>query len=469
MHRPNIVFILTDDLTTNLMTPRFMPSLWALSERGATFSSYFVSDSLCCPSRASIFTGRFPHDTGVYTNVGPAGGYATFNARGDQNSTLATDLQARGYRTALMGKYLNRYRTDDPAAPGWDVWDVANWGYPEFNYTLNQNGRRVRYGGPHARGKDNYLTDVLSRLGDSFVSHTAAEHHRQPFFLELATFAPHSPYTPAPRYASLYPGLRYPKTPAFDAANRHPPGWLRGQPPLSASGRREIRVDFRKRAQAAKSIDLMIGSLVRTLRRARELNNTYLVFSSDNGLHMGEHRLRPGKLTAFDTDIHVPLVVVGPGIRAGTHIGAFAENIDLRSTFDALAGTHPSEPVDGRSLTPLLFGSKGRARPPPGWPQGVLVEHRGPDLSDAGPDRPEPFSGNPPSYVALRLASALYVQYAAGGHEYYNLARDPYELDNVYSSLSVRVRRGLRREVARLEGCHDRPACSEVRAPAGLP
>lgn len=464
-HRPNIVFVLTDDLSPNLVTPRFMPNLWALEGRGATFKRYFVADSLCCPSRASIFTGRFPHDTGVYTNVGPAGGYRTFNARGDQNSTVATDLHTIGYRTAMMGKYLNRYHTSDPPAPGWSVWDVADWGYPEFNYTLNQNGRQVRYGGPRAGGKDNYLTDVLSRLGTHFISHTAATHRAQPFFLELATFAPHSPYTPAPRYAGLYPGLRYPRTPAFDAANRNPPDWLSGQPPLSAASRREIQADFRKRAQAVRSVDDMIGAVVRTLRRVGKLRNTYFVFSSDNGLHMGEHRLRPGKLTAFDTDIHVPLIMAGPGIRTGTQVSAFAENIDLRSTFDALAGTHPSQAVDGRSLTPLLLNSGRGAAAPRGWPQGVLVEHRGPNAKDAGPDYPEPLSGNPPSYVALRTANALYVQYATGGREYYDLSSDPYELDNVYSSLSPGLKAALAREVATLESCHDRPACSQVRAP----
>ena len=117
--RPNIVFVLTDDLSPNLVTPRFMPNLTALERQGATFTNYFVSDSLCCPSRASIFTGRLPHDTGVYNNTGPNGGDKAFNAHGDQNSTVATDLQAAGYRTAMMGKYLNRYHMSTPKPPGW--------------------------------------------------------------------------------------------------------------------------------------------------------------------------------------------------------------------------------------------------------------------------------------------------------------------------------------------------------------
>lgn len=462
--RPNIVFVLTDDLSRNLVTQQFMPHLVALEHDGATFTNYFVSDSLCCPSRASIFTGRLPHDTGVYSNTGPNGGDKAFNSHGDQYSTVATDLSAAGYRTAMMGKYLNRYHMSTPTPPGWTNWDVADWGYPEFNYTLKENGKVVHYGGPKEKGKDNYLTDVLSGLADKFVTGMASNHPSQPFFLEVATFAPHAPYTPAPKYANLYSGLKYPKTPAYGVANTDPPDWLADFPKLGPKAQAEIAADFRLRAQDVKSVDDLIAKLIATLRKTGALSNTYFVFSSDNGLHMGEHDMMPGKLTAFDTDIHVPLIIVGPKIPADLRVSAFTENIDLRSTFDALAGTKPSEAVDGRSLTPLFLG---RAAPggPAGWPQGVLVEHMGPvqDMPDE-PDVPEPYSGNPPSYIALRTASALYVQYKDGEHEYYNLRKDPYELHNVYVSLSAKVKSTLRSEVARLEACHNAPACSQVKS-----
>ncbi|HWD23939.1 MAG TPA: sulfatase [Acidimicrobiales bacterium] len=463
--RPNIVFVLTDDLSPNLVTAQFMPNLWALEQQGAQFTNYFVTDSLCCPSRASIFTGRYPHDTGVFNNSGADGGYGAFQANGDEYSTVATDLHTAGYRTAMMGKYLNRYQTNDPPGQGWDAWDVANWGYPEFHYDLNENGRIVDYGGAHRPGKVNYLTDVLSGLADSFVTNTTTNHPSQPFFLEVASFAPHEPYTPAPRYADLYPNLTYPVTPAFDAATIHAPSWLGDRPPITPSQLGVIDTAFRKRAESVKSVDDLIGSLTATLRQTGQLANTYFVFSSDNGLHMGEHRLMPGKLTAFDTDIHVPLVVVGPKVSAGSNIQAFAENIDLRSTFDALAGTQPSEAVDGRSLTPLLIGPAGPSAVPSGWPKGVLVEHHGPDGASAGPDRPAPRSGDPPTYEALRLSNGLYVEYATGEREYYDLATDPYEIDNVYSSLAPQRIVALHRELVALENCHDSPSCSQVAVP----
>ncbi len=366
---PNIVFVLTDDLSANLVTSRFMPELAALSRQGTSFSNYFVTDSLCCPSRASIFTGRYPHDTGVFNNSGSDGGYTAFNRHDDEASTIATDLEAAGYRTAMMGKYLNQYNPTEPPAPGWDTWDVAGWGYPEFNYDLNETGRRVHFGGAQARGRDNYLTDVLSSLAGSFISQTVKKYPGKPFFLEVASFAPHSPYTPAPKYSHLYPGLRYPKTPAFDAGAVNPPSWLGHRAPLSERQLAADTEDFRLRAQAVKSVDDMLRHLMAVLKSTGRLSGTYFVFSSDNGLHMGEHRLAPGKLTAFDTDIHVPLIVVGPGVRRGYVATSFAQNIDLRSTFDAWAGTRPSETVDGRSLVPLL-SARGPGAPPRGWPEG---------------------------------------------------------------------------------------------------
>jgi N-acetylglucosamine-6-sulfatase len=459
--RPSIVFVLTDDLSDNLVTQEFMPNLWGLEHNGTDFTQYFVTDSLCCPSRASIFTGRYPHDTGVFGNTGSDGGFNAFNAHGDQTSTVATDLERAGYRTGMMGKYLNRYEPKDPPAPGWDEWDVTgNQGYAEFNYNLNENGRIVHYGGAEAP-TDNYLTDVLSARADHFVKTSAEAAHRSPFFLEVATYAPHSPYTPAPRYADLYPGLTYPRTPAYNTANTDAPGWLAKEPPLGARENTLINKAFRARAQAVRSVDDMIGRLVATLKSTGVWNNTYLVFSSDNGLHMGEHRLRPGKLTAFDTDINVPLIVVGPRVPQGKVIASFAENIDLRPTFDAWAGTMPNEAIDGRSLEPLLAD----ATPPADWPQGVLIEHHGPDGDPHDPDYPALNSGNPTTYEALRLNGSLYVEYGDGEREYYNLLTDPYELHNTYGDLRPAYRQELHAELTLIEQCHDAPACSDITTP----
>ena len=473
--RPNIVFVLTDDLSENLVD--YMPHVRALERRGATFSNYFVTDSLCCPSRTSILTGLLPHDSGVYTNTGSDGGFATFVRHGDTAKTFAVALQHAGYRTAMMGKYLNGYVTGFRAAGrayvprGWDEWDVGGNAYSEFNYKLNQNRRVVRYGGT-ARS---YLTDVLSRLASSFIrrsSRGARPDGRNPFFLEVATYAPHAPYVFAPHDARRFADIQAPRTPAFDENDVvGNPRWL-DRPPLDAAEIAQIDRDFRWRVRAVQAIDRMVEGLEKRIEDEGLAGNTYFVFSSDNGYHMGEHRLSPGKMTAFDTDIKVPLVVVGPGIRPGMKIDALAENIDLAPTFERLAGLTPPPTVDGRSLAPL-FG----LRPPGDWRRAVLVEHHGPDVDPQDPDFPDPGSGNPPSYEAMRLARAVYVEYQDGEREYYDIATDPYERRNVYASLDASQRASLHDQLAAIARCHGAASCSTAdrllpgspSAPRGVP
>jgi arylsulfatase A-like enzyme len=190
-----------------------------------------------------------------------------------------------------------------------------------------------------------------------------------------------------------------------------------------------------------------------------EQNNTYFVFSSDNGYHMGEHRLRPGKMTAFDTDIRVPLVITGPGVPAGRTVDQIAMNVDLCPTFTDLAGATAPADVDGRSLAPLLRGQTVE-----GWRAAALVEHRGPHIDRSDPDMIDlyehgPFSGNPTTYEAIRTQTAVYVQYVDAEREYYNLATDPDELHNAFASLPDAVKTSLRHTVDALKRCRGAQRC----------
>jgi N-acetylglucosamine-6-sulfatase len=460
--KPNIVFVLTDDLAWNLV--QYMPHVRQLQSRGTTFTNYFVTDSLCCPSRSSIFTGRYPHDTGIFTNGGDDGGFATFHSRGEESATFATQLQRHGYQTAMMGKYLNGYKplglVDGKARyipPGWNEWDVAGNGYAEFNYYLNENGTNVHYGSrPRA-----YLTDVLARKGAAFIDRAAGK--RKPFFLEIAAFAPHGPYTPAPRNANDFPGLQAPRTPAFDEPDvSDKPSWLRDHPPLTPTQITQIDNAYRKRAQAVEAVDDLIAKVEATLARNGVAGNTYLVFSSDNGFHMGDHRLMPGKMTAFETDIRVPLVVAGPHVVQGRKVARVTENVDLCPTFEQLGRAHVPPTVDGQSLVPLL-----RGQPAPSWRNAALVEHHGPDFgAAAGPDAAQPGSGNPSTYEALRLPHSTYVEYANGEREHYDLESDPYELTNTYSALSPERVDSLHTQLVGLENCHSAAACRHAAARA---
>jgi N-acetylglucosamine-6-sulfatase len=454
---PNIIFVLTDDLAWNLV--QFMPHVQEMQQRGVTFANYFVTDSLCCPSRASIFTGKYPHDTGIFTNSGNDGGFKLFHDRGEEQDTFATRLQTRGYLTAMMGKYLNGYTpaglVDGKRAyipPGWNEWDVAGNGYPNFNYNLNVNGRIVHYGtAPQA-----YLTDVVANKGAAFIDQAAAAN--KPFLLEIATFAPHSPYTPAPRDANDFPGLQAPRTPAFDEADvSDKPAWLSGHAPLTATQIQQIDAAFRKRAQSVEAIDDLIARLQATLVKNGLAENTYIFFSSDNGYHMGDHRLVSGKMTAFETDIRVPLIVTGPGVAPGKTVDRIAQNIDLYPTFARLAHASVPPSVDGQTLEPL-FGD----RVVPVWRDAALVEHHGPDFDASDPDAPPPGSGNPTTYEALRLPESTYVEYANGEREYYDLHADPYELTNTAGQLTPSQLESLHSTLAALENCHSAAACRQA-------
>jgi arylsulfatase A-like enzyme len=441
--RPNFVFVLTDDLSLNLIS--HMPHVQALQRAGSTMSHYYVVDSLCCPSRAAIFTGQYPHDNGVFTNKGSDGGYDAYNRNGDPRKSFAVALQKAGYQTALMGKYLNGYSSADGVAPGWDEWDATGNGYAEFNYSLNQGGTQRYYG----HSAKSYLTDVISARAQSFIG--SATSSGKPFMLEIATFAPHKPYTPAPRYAHAASQVAYPKTSAYNRLPTNPPSWLENQPALTPNREHEIAVAYRKRVEADLSVDDMIGNLEAELQVTGAAGNTYFVFSSDNGYHMGEYRLLPGKQTAFDTDIHVPLIVSGPGVPAGKVIGQLASNIDLNPTFETLARLPVPAGADGHSLAQLWHG-----RHPPDWRQAILIEHHGPDDSAGDPDRQNYLSGDPPSYEAVRTATALYVRYVSGEQEYYDTARDPLELDNI-AAQGVPV--ALSKALTALQSCHGGVSC----------
>jgi arylsulfatase A-like enzyme len=455
--KPNIIFVLTDDLSWNLIN--HMPAVQRLMAKGMTFSRYFVTDSLCCPSRSSIFTGKYPHDTQVFTNGGTLGGYATFERVGNQHDTFATRLAAAGYQAAMMGKYLNGYDpTLNQADPGWTEWDVAGNGYPEFNYQLNQDGVVKSYGSAPA----DYLTDVLSGLATNFVTGARTE----PFVLEVATFAPHAPYTPAPRYVGKF-NVSLPRVPSFNTPNTNPPRWLATHSTLGAAAVAKLDTDFNLRVEAVQAVDDMIDALMNQLAATGLDKNTYVVFSSDNGYHMGEHQLLAGKQTAFDTDIRVPLVVVGPGVPSGAINDRIVENIDLCPTFAELAGTPAPPSADGHSLVPLLKGQFVSS-----WRNVALVEHVGPDLAPAdavGPDDDYTMAGwaavvptrpvEPNSYEAIRMTDAVYIEYQDGETEYYDLALDPFEQNNAVAKLSAAQLQLFHDTVSNIKSCHNATEC----------
>jgi N-acetylglucosamine-6-sulfatase len=443
--KPNFVVIVTDDLERNLYfdASRFPKFDSLLVDQGTRFSNFFVTDSLCCPSRASILRGQYVHNHDVRSNRPPLGGFEKFHANGDEQSTIATWLHDAGYRTGLLGKYLNGYpnsveRTFVP--PGWDAWasPIGAGGYSGYDYRLNDNGTLVRYGA----SPQDYMTDVLARKSGEFIQQSGDK----PFFLYVAPFVPHAPATPAPRHAEAFPGVQAPRTASFNQSDLSAePQWLQARPLLGDRQIASIDDLYRKQLQSMLAVDDLIEHVVDTLRQTGELDDTYIVFTADNGFHLGQHRLPQGKITAFDEDIRVPLVVRGPKVPAGKQADALAANIDLAPTLAKLAGAKTPSFVDGRSLEPVLHGKSpgSRAR------EAVLIEHFAPGDGGGSGRR----VSLPPTYAAVRTARYTYVEYVTGERQLYDRRNDPDELHNIVATADPKLVEKLAKEVASLRDC----------------
>lgn len=435
---PNIVLILTDDL--DMTHVEYMPRLRRLvAEKGTSFTNSFVTYAVCAPSRASILTGQYAHNHGVVENRPPRGSFRRFHNDGREASTIATWLRAAGYRTGMVGKYMNYYppvREPSYVPPGWDDWrGYFDWSSAAENrvyyeYDMNENGRVVRYG---TEEKD-YLTDVLRDKALDFVARSGDD---QPFFLYLAPFAPHSPVVPADRHDALFPDLVAPRGPAYDEEDvGDKPAWVRAQPRMDAASVQATDEWFRKRVQSLQAVDEMIDALVRALEARGLIDDTYVFFTSDNGFHFGEHRIDHGKGDPYQESIRVPLLVRGPGVAAGRSEPAIALNIDLAPTFAAIAGAAAPD-VDGRSLLRLLTGKAALRE----WRSDFLVELQ--SKEDAGITE----------YAALRSADRLYVEYASGERELYDLAKDPHELESIAAGADATLLAQLSARLHSLRAC----------------
>jgi len=426
--RPNILFILTDDLDLELGTIDYMPHLQELlTSQGLTVNDFFISQPLCCPSRSTFLRGQYTHNHGVYRNEQPYGGFEEFYKLQNESSTLATWLQAAGYRTVMLGKYLNGYPFPEDRSyipVGWNEWYSSVKGSPfaGYQYTLNENGQQIDYN-VNRQGEAQYMTDVLARKAGDFIQRASAD--KTPFFVYLSTYAPHVPVKPAPKYAALMPDLKAPRTASFNEADvsDKPPG-LRYDPLLSDAEIKSLDEEYRARVLAMLSVDDMIAQLVDVLQANNQLDNTYIIFTSDNGYRLGQHRLRSGKDSPYEEDIHVPFIIRGPGIAPNTNLQDYITgNVDFAPTVADLAGVIPPDYVDGKSMVGLFNPERPK---PKDWRSGYLLEFYG--YNQEGED---PNVSPRANYLGLRTDKYLYVKYQDGFVELYDLIADPYELENI--------------------------------------
>jgi N-acetylglucosamine-6-sulfatase len=455
--RPNIVMIIDDDQTAEQQ--RFLTKTNAeLGGHGVTFDNSFVNFSLCCPSRSTLLTGQYAHNHGVLGDEPPAGGYTKLAPT--LGNTLPVWLQRSGYYTGLIGKFLNHYGQPDPhtVPPGWNEWygtvDNRRVGgnYSNYGYTLNENGRLVHYGSqPSVVDPPVFQTDVLSRMADGFIRRRASS--RQPFFLYVAPHDPHvepgscdceghNPRAP-PRYRHAFPGLTAPRTPDFNEADvSDKPSDIRKLPLLTPHRIAEVDALYRAQAQSLLGVDDLVANVVRTLRQQGELQNTVILFTSDNGFLHGEHRVLQGKVLPYEPSIRVPLLIRAPGMPQGVHRSQLVGNVDLAPTILDFAHATPGRVEDGRSLVPVMLGQRY-------WPgRGLELEAWG------NPTTPSQAEHPPLVFKGVRTDRYMYADYGTGQRELYDLWKDPFELRNAVSDPAyARVRASLQSLLGVLGNC----------------
>ena len=408
--RPNIIVILTDDQSFDTLPshPAAMPWLQDQIQDPTGgwlwFPNAFISTPICCPSRATILSGRYSHHTHVRTNDD--------GERFDDSDTLATWLQDSGYFTGLVGKYLNRYpfgRTPY-VPPGWDRWvakrnTATTTTYFDFGFV----DRTIPLTTAHGAGT--YATDLFADRAVDFISVAPAE---QPYFLYFATSAPHPPWTPPPRHAGAFAGVPVSVPPSVNERNvSDKPAWVQALDPLDGDDLSRLMSERRRERATLLGVDDAIRRIVGAAEARGDLDRTIIFFLTDNGFSFGEHRIR-GKRCQYEECIRTPFAVLVPGGESG-RVNGLISNVDLAPTIVDLAGVRPDPLVDGRSFRRALAG-----RPWKG-PPGVLLEWAGDDEI--------------PAWQGVRTRDFAYIESADGTVELYDLTgalgrADPFEVKN---------------------------------------
>ena len=481
---PNIVLVQADDAIVSDI--EFMPNLQKYFVQGGTrFSNYFVPYPLCCTARTNLLTGQFAHNHGVQSNFrSNEGGYYRFKSlpgKLNQKNSLGPWLRRAGYRTALVGKFLNEYGALDrrEIPPGWDFWAALldNSTYDYFNYAMNVNGRLRFYGdASYARKQLDLATSTINDPPESFVDlimrfrsiyspwdyfgtqdesvYTmdvggryaagfvrGAAKSKKPFFLYYSPPGPHAedtnhiqglrPGAPGPdprppaRYRNTFDDVQLPQTPSFNEADvSDKAANISNLPQLNGQDIETLTENYRGRLGAVRAIDDQIGKIVKELKRAGEFGRTFLIFTSDNGYLQGEHRLKASKFLPFENSIRVPTLITGPGVRKGGNLDGMAIDVDLAPTVLDIANTKPGRTMDGISLLPAA--TNRRALPD----RNVPLEALRPLFKFETPltrfDLP---------FYGVRTDRYKYIKWSFEGNntELYDLSTDPDEMVNLAS------------------------------------
>ncbi len=461
---PNVIVFMTDDQSIEQMSA--LPEASALlAGRGVTFSNSFVNYPTCCPSRATFLTGQHATNHRVLWNRPPSGGYENF---ADQDTTLAMSLQSNGYDTYFVGKYLNGYGiTPDyrVTPPGWSNFyglvDPTATMY--LGYSIFHDGQITDY----TMRDEDYVTDVMTDIALDNLQKQAET--GGPLFMWVSYVAPHpaggvgrvefeadglnalrveldegpKAAIPATRHVGLADDVSLPVFPSYNEEDvTDKPAPLQ-RPLLGIAQDEAVLAAYRREVESLISVDESILAIVDELEAQGRLDNTYLMFTSDNGQMHGQHRFESGKYLVYEPSIRVPLIIAGPDVRVGK-ADSLVSNVDLAPTIADLTGTDLLREPDGKSLVPLLRDENTT------WNRALFIEARG------------PIAERRPQYVAVRTSDWLYAEYTSGDRELYNLIADPDELVNVaadpsYGATILQLSQSLRS----LESCKG-STCAEI-------
>jgi N-acetylglucosamine-6-sulfatase len=460
----NVVFILTDDMPMSELSA--MPNVQSLiAAQGTSFNEAYVSFPLCCPSRATLMSGLYMHNHGVHGNFPPNGSWEKFEPL--EPNALPVRLQSDGYYNVHIGKYMNGYALHNlnvsplPVPPGWNEWygkvseDALYYNWQVIEKTGTSAVPHLTFYGDQP---SDYQTDVFADRAVDFINDLSPV-TQTPFMMDVWFNSPHGPFDPAPRDLYRLSGMQLPKLPGFNEKDiSDKPKWFRKQAKkrITKNQIKVINRERRRQSEQLLSVDQSVGEIVAALQAKGLLDDTYIIFASDNGFFRGEHRIVSGKYLPYDPSARVPLIIRGPGIPHGGVSNELVWLGDVPQTILQIAAGSENPSLDGRSLLPFAQDPVKRSTRPillegDTGPGGTGAESaqasaararvakvgvsgkRGVKNLDQEPNAIKSASNtnNAPAYRAIRTTRYLYVIYANGQTELYDMVRDPAQLNSL--------------------------------------
>ncbi|MFT4039454.1 MAG: sulfatase-like hydrolase/transferase [Thermomicrobiales bacterium] len=409
---PDIIVLVLNDARDGdqVAMPQTMAKFGA---DGTTFRNFFMTTSLCCPARATILTGLYPHHHGVYDNSdGKHGGWQGFVKNGNRSRSTGPLLQAAGYRTVGLGTYLNGARPGKGPEPGWNVAIMAQ----EKAAGKGKKGKK----GKGKKKKSSGKTRMIGALGDdqmiaTVAAELAATPVSQPLYFHVGFNTPHFPAIPGPAYAGRFAGAQVARDASFNEADvSDKPAYVRKLGGLKPGHEAWLDALHQRRLECMAALDDALNMLWPAILARGKADNTYVFLFTDNGHLMGQHRLY-GKIAPYDSSSRFPLYALGPGFTPATVDDRLVNNADIAPTLVAVSGAAGGG-MDGVSL----LSAHNRS--------GALLESLSKSVDSM--NWPGPRTSITP-YRAVRTAQHLYVEYRGSGRELYDYAADPYELQNL--------------------------------------